>query len=72
MLTRRLPHTDLDLSVIGMGCWAMGGEASTAGLSAASCCRLGRQVRPPAAIRTPTQIMSSHQALSWLLPRPPC
>ena len=25
MLTRRLPHTDLDLSVIGMGCWAMGG-----------------------------------------------
>ena len=25
MLTRRLPNTDLDLSVIGMGCWAMGG-----------------------------------------------
>lgn len=25
MRTRRLPNTDLDLSVIGMGCWAMGG-----------------------------------------------
>lgn len=24
MLTRRLPNTDLDLSIIGMGCWAMG------------------------------------------------
>jgi aryl-alcohol dehydrogenase-like predicted oxidoreductase len=24
MQTRRLPNTDLDLSVIGMGCWAMG------------------------------------------------
>ncbi len=36
MLTRRLPNTDLDLSVIGMGCWAMGGPAcervSAAGL----------------------------------------
>lgn len=26
MLTRTLPGTDLDLSVIGMGCWAIGGK----------------------------------------------
>ena len=26
MLTRRLGHTDIELSVIGLGCWAMGGD----------------------------------------------
>lgn len=26
MLRRKLPGTDLDLSVVGMGCWAIGGE----------------------------------------------